>query len=250
MLISPHCLDFLLSTDVFLFVPNVVGYLRLFLLIVSWTAHAFSKPSLSLFFYIFSAVLDFFDGWLARLCNQISSFGAWLDVFIDVLGRSMLWVMISSGSCFPWGQLVSSLEWTVFLCTHSTLGRNWKSKLTECQSMTLGQSTTTANQKTRGQTTDDGPSVGAKSLPAFVSSCFANGFRSPTGFFVIGGLHLLPPWLYVCSMRSDGLWPVFELVLKANFAVLPILVMGRIYCGLVEGWIVLDFVRHLGRLQS
>ena len=32
-----------------------------------------------------------FDGYFARTLNQVSSFGAWLDVVLDNLGRGILW---------------------------------------------------------------------------------------------------------------------------------------------------------------
>ena len=35
------------------------------------------------------------DGYAARKLNQISVFGAWLDVVVDVIGRGMLWSNIS-----------------------------------------------------------------------------------------------------------------------------------------------------------
>jgi phosphatidylglycerophosphate synthase len=36
------------------------------------------------------------DGWAARRFNQVSTFGAWLDVIIDNIGRGILWTRISS----------------------------------------------------------------------------------------------------------------------------------------------------------
>lgn len=36
------------------------------------------------------------DGWTARRFNQVSTYGAWLDVVIDNVGRGILWTRISS----------------------------------------------------------------------------------------------------------------------------------------------------------
>lgn len=33
-----------------------------------------------------------FDGYFAKLYDQVSTFGAWLDVVVDNLGRGILWV--------------------------------------------------------------------------------------------------------------------------------------------------------------
>ncbi|XP_067034248.1 uncharacterized protein [Acropora muricata] len=86
--------------NILLFVPNLIGYVRLILLFASWIF--FTNPVLFLAFYSASVILDGIDGIVARQLNQTSAFGAW------------------------WGYFISALEWLVFVCTH-TLGENWKS---------------------------------------------------------------------------------------------------------------------------
>lgn len=142
--------------NILLFVPNLIGYVRLILLFASWIF--FTNPVLFLAFYSASVILDGIDGIVARQLNQTSAFGAWLDVVCDNLSRGMLWT-----SLYKWGYFISALEWLVFVCTH-TLGENWKSA--------------------------------KASPPSWVQKVMANGFKTPAGVFAICGLHVLPIWLY------------------------------------------------------
>nr|XP_015807547.1 uncharacterized protein si:ch1073-145m9.1 isoform X2 [Nothobranchius furzeri] len=105
---------------VMLFWPNIVGYIRISLVFAAWAAH--QSPAAFVPLYTLASVLDGVDGWLARKLGQTSRFGAWLDVLVDNLSRSMLWSLL-----FQWGWLVSTLEWCVFVCNHSTRGPDWKS---------------------------------------------------------------------------------------------------------------------------
>ncbi|KAJ7333804.1 hypothetical protein OS493_015896 [Desmophyllum pertusum] len=143
--------------NVLLFIPNLIGYVRLVLLLASWIF--FTNPVLFLSFYTASVLLDGLDGIVARQLNQTSAFGAWLDVVTDNLGRGMLWTLL-----YKWGYFISALEWLVFVCTH-TLGAQWRSA--------------------------------AKSTPpSWVQTVMANGFKTPAGAFAVCGLHGLPVWLY------------------------------------------------------
>ncbi|CAH3151330.1 unnamed protein product [Pocillopora meandrina] len=142
--------------NVLLFIPNLIGYVRVILLFASWIF--FNNPVLFLCFYTASVLLDGLDGIVARQLNQTSAFGAWLDVATDNLGRGMLWTLL-----YKWGYFISAVEWMVFVCTHS-LGAHWKS-------------------------TQSNP-------PSWVQLVMAKGFKTPAGAFAICGLHGLPVWLY------------------------------------------------------
>lgn len=65
------------------YVPNIIDYVRIVLLLVSYYAmyckHAFYAMTL----YGISMVLDHFDGYFARLLNQRTEFGKCLDMIID-----------------------------------------------------------------------------------------------------------------------------------------------------------------------
>lgn len=149
-----------MAPEVLLFLPNIVGYLRICLVFSAWIVR--QSPAVFLPLYLLSIILDGVDGWLARRLGQTSSFGAWLDVVVDNLGRSMLWSLVSE-----WGWLLSALEWCVFVCNHSEGGEQWKSSFSNS--------------------------------PRLIRTIMANGFRTPVGVWVVSGLHGLPVWLYLCG---------------------------------------------------
>jgi CDP-diacylglycerol--inositol 3-phosphatidyltransferase len=89
----------------------LLGYFRLSLIAFAW--FYLDKPIIFLPLYITQVLLDGLsrilysinlpslyciavDGWTARRFNQVTKFGAWLDVIIDNIGRGILWTRISS----------------------------------------------------------------------------------------------------------------------------------------------------------
>ncbi|XP_046446243.1 uncharacterized protein LOC124195730 [Daphnia pulex] len=184
------------------YVPNLIGYVRLILII---TGHLFKdeSPFTAVLFYAIFATLDGIDGWVARKLNQCSSFGAWLDVIIDNIGRTLIW------SNFKWGVVVSNLEWVTYVCNHCH-GAGWREQLWK---------DSFAN------------------APSYVKRVMAEGFKTPYGILAIGGLHVLPIWMFGWQHN------VFE----THFSFLPtwiilsgfiILLSGRILCAMVELWCV------------
>eukprot|EP00828_Plagiopyla_frontata_P048603 TRINITY_DN9371_c0_g1_i2.p1 TRINITY_DN9371_c0_g1~~TRINITY_DN9371_c0_g1_i2.p1 ORF type:complete len:231 (+),score=33.37 TRINITY_DN9371_c0_g1_i2:162-854(+) len=68
--------------NIFLFVPNLIGYVRIILSIVGF--YFFYTNQLTTFFcYAISQILDAFDGYYARKLHQSSQFGAMLDMVCD-----------------------------------------------------------------------------------------------------------------------------------------------------------------------
>ncbi|KAM8768529.1 uncharacterized protein AB9X84_022727 isoform 1-T1 [Acanthopagrus schlegelii] len=156
-----------MGLQVLLYWPNVIGYIRIGLVLAAWAAS--ETPALFVPLYSASTALDGVDGWLARRLGQSSRFGAWLDVVVDNMGRGMLWSLL-----FEWGWLVSALEWCVFVCNHNTRGDHWKNSFT--------------------------------TSPRFIRAIMANGFRTPLGTWVVSGLHCLPLWLYGCQWDLLTRW--------------------------------------------
>lgn len=74
-----------LRENIFLFVPNLIGYARVILLLVSCYFMPFCYIKASLF-YGLSSFLDAFDGYFARKLNQSTKFGAILDQITDRCG--------------------------------------------------------------------------------------------------------------------------------------------------------------------
>jgi CDP-diacylglycerol--inositol 3-phosphatidyltransferase len=116
------------------------------------------------------------------MMGQCSAFGAWLDVLVDNVGRSLLWTRL-----YPWGVFVSCLEWSVFVCTH-TLGHQWKA------------------------------AFGA--APQWVKTVMDNGFYTPVGVFAVAGLHVLPPYLYILDHLPPSLHDVSPILLYAPAVIL------------------------------
>ncbi|XP_049432798.1 uncharacterized protein si:ch1073-145m9.1 isoform X1 [Epinephelus fuscoguttatus] len=152
--------SFEMGLHVLLYWPNIIGYIRIGLVLAAWAA--FETPAVFVSLYSIFIALDGVDGWLARRLCQSSRFGAWLDVVVDNLGRGMLWSLL-----FKWGWLVFALEWCVFVCNHNARGDQWKSSFI--------------------------------TSPQLIQAIMANGFRTPLGTWVVSGLHGLPLWLYGCQ---------------------------------------------------
>ncbi|KAL5529241.1 hypothetical protein ACEPAG_5226 [Sanghuangporus baumii] len=83
------------SENVFLFVPNLIGYSRIILAAVSLYFMSF-HPKYSTVAYCVSCLLDAFDGHAARALGQTSKFGAVLDMVTDRCTTSCLICYLSS----------------------------------------------------------------------------------------------------------------------------------------------------------
>ncbi|KAF5381063.1 hypothetical protein D9615_003891 [Tricholomella constricta] len=83
------------SENVFLFVPNLIGYTRVIL--AGLSLHFMSyHPKYCTLAYVFSCLLDAVDGQAARALNQTSKFGAVLDMVTDRCTTSCLLCYLAS----------------------------------------------------------------------------------------------------------------------------------------------------------
>ena len=80
---------------VFLYLPNLIGYVRAICLAIAMKNGPSSTVSLYLLFASFA--LDYFDGPCARYFNMCSKFGDLLDHFLDHITMFYL-VLVTSGS--------------------------------------------------------------------------------------------------------------------------------------------------------
>ena len=76
------------TQQVLLYVPNLIGYARIVLLLLSLRT-MLTDPYTTAALYMLSALLDAFDGMAARKLNQCTKFGAMLGMYI-VNGHSFL----------------------------------------------------------------------------------------------------------------------------------------------------------------
>ncbi|KAK6912796.1 CDP-alcohol phosphatidyltransferase [Dillenia turbinata] len=92
--------------SVYLYVPNIIGYVRVLMNCVGF-ALCFSSKKLFSALYFICFVCDGLDGYFARKLNQVSTFGAVLDMITDrpsLIFLSLLALDISS----HWLQMYST----------------------------------------------------------------------------------------------------------------------------------------------
>ncbi|XP_065055095.1 CDP-diacylglycerol--inositol 3-phosphatidyltransferase-like [Rhopilema esculentum] len=71
-----------MAENVYLFVPNLIGYARIILAFASFY-YMPTSPYVAGFLYLMSGFLDALDGHAARALNQASKYGAVLDMLTD-----------------------------------------------------------------------------------------------------------------------------------------------------------------------
>jgi phosphatidylglycerophosphate synthase len=199
------------SLPVVLYVPNVLCYARIVLAFVG-LQFASTRPGTAVTIWIVSATLDLFDGPLARLLNQTSSFGVLLDIAADNILRTCVWVAVASAnpsylalSCF-----VVCLEWTTMVATQ-----------------VHASSHTTHWKKAR------------QNDPWFVQSFFVDNFRNPLGALGIFGLFAAN--LFAFGSQFDFLVeriPFFNLWMGIAF-------IGRGVAMCVELWFCKGYVSYI-----
>ncbi|KAM6585018.1 hypothetical protein CsatB_012020 [Cannabis sativa] len=80
--------------SVYLYIPNIIGYIRVLMNCFAF-AQCFSNKKLFSILYFISFVCDGIDGWCARKFNQVSTFGAVLDMVTDRISTACLLVILS-----------------------------------------------------------------------------------------------------------------------------------------------------------
>lgn len=83
------------SPNIYLYIPNLIGYTRIILTI--WAIYnAFISWETFVVCYSVGAILDLFDGMAARRFNQSTKFGAVLDMVTDRVGTNMLYIVLAA----------------------------------------------------------------------------------------------------------------------------------------------------------
>ena len=80
--------------DVLLYYPNLVGYLRVLCMVMSFV-NSIHDWKMSVAFYLMAFVGDVVDGYIARACNQCSTFGGHLDMITDRVSTCGLLLIVS-----------------------------------------------------------------------------------------------------------------------------------------------------------
>ncbi|THW33049.1 CDP-diacylglycerol-inositol 3-phosphatidyltransferase PIS [Aureobasidium pullulans] len=101
--------------DIFLFVPNLIGYARIILTVVSLYFMPVHPRRCSAI-YVVSCLLDALDGWAARRSNQGTKFGAVLDMVTDRCTTTCLLVFLATA--MPKWAMVFQLLISLDLASH------------------------------------------------------------------------------------------------------------------------------------
>ncbi|VUZ48451.1 unnamed protein product [Hymenolepis diminuta] len=104
-----------MTENIFLFVPNIIGYARILLLIAAcWYMPL--DPIRAIVAYFLSALLDAVDGHAARLLNQSTKFGAMLDMLSDRCTTMCLLFVL--GTFYPRYLLLFQLSAAIDIASH------------------------------------------------------------------------------------------------------------------------------------
>lgn len=104
-----------MADNVYLFVPNLIGYGRIVLALVSF----YYMPTdyvIATWCYLLSGFLDALDGHAARMLNQSSKFGAMLDQLTDRCATMCLLVVLSY--FYPSWMFMFQLSMTIDIASH------------------------------------------------------------------------------------------------------------------------------------
>ena len=102
------------TENIFLFVPNLIGYGRIFLALLSFWFMPTNYVAAS-WCYLLSGFLDAFDGHAARALNQSTKFGAMLDMLTDRCATMCLLATLST--FYP--------NWLFFFQLSMTIGKTF-----------------------------------------------------------------------------------------------------------------------------
>jgi len=103
------------TENVFMFVPNLIGYARIFLALLSFWFMP-TNYSMAAWCYIISGLLDAVDGHAARLLGQSSKFGAMLDMLTDRCATMCLLTTLST--FYPSCMILFQLSMTIDISCH------------------------------------------------------------------------------------------------------------------------------------
>mmetsp|Transcript_5136 Transcript_5136/g.11124 ORF Transcript_5136/g.11124 Transcript_5136/m.11124 type:complete len:312 (-) Transcript_5136:153-1088(-) len=231
--------NFFSSWPVILYLPNLMGYLRIILSFIG-LKHALQQQSHNaLNTWITAALLDLVDGIVARRLNQLSQFGVFLDVMADNILRTTVWIsamieISKSDSSWEndilcvWAAIVISLEWITFFCAQSNrTNRN-------------GDQTVHWKDVKRTSVEEEN-----RPPPFWVQAVFKNNFRSFFGIFAIFGLFVAPLGTYVwyADRLAKITWPS-RILSERNMSILIIMsYAGRFLSAMVELWLCYNFFR-------
>lgn len=105
--------------QILLYVPNLIGYLRIFLLVLFFRSFE-THHSFAIVCAIVSHLLDAVDGFTARALGQQSEFGYHLDMLIDRMATLIVIIKIFQVSLAKHTFMLSLIlfSYIVDICSH------------------------------------------------------------------------------------------------------------------------------------
>ena len=101
---------------VFLFIPNIIGYVRAGLLVAAmW--FSLTNPILTMVSYGLSQLMDLFDGMAARHFDQSTKFGSVLDMVCDRVSDAVMLAILAA--------LYPQYCWFFYLDIALDIGSHW-----------------------------------------------------------------------------------------------------------------------------
>ncbi|XP_062499318.1 uncharacterized protein LOC134176674 [Corticium candelabrum] len=108
------------KVNVFLFIPNLIGYVRLIFLFIAFMIMnelvGHQSPGLAVAFYMTSVLLDEVDGMAARKFEQESKLGVMLDLITDKCSTMCLFITLTH--CYPHLTMLFQVLMTIDIFSH------------------------------------------------------------------------------------------------------------------------------------
>ncbi|KAL7539435.1 hypothetical protein ACHAXR_009298 [Thalassiosira sp. AJA248-18] len=227
------------SWPVALYIPNLLGYLRIVLSFYGLKHALRQHPHKALNIWITAALLDLFDGVAARWLNQCSQFGIFLDIAADNILRTIVWIsaIIETSKSQPttgeneicvWAAIIC-LEWVTMFCSQNNKTNQQGDQHIHWKDVKRKVADTGSNRPPP---------------PFWVQAVFKDNFRSLPGIFAIYGLFAAPFGTYVwyADREQKSTWParlisenIMTILLKISYA-------GRLLSAMVELWLCYEFL--------
>lgn len=221
------------SWPILLYVPNLMGYLRIILSVYGLVLAIQQQAAMALNTWIAASLLDLFDGIAARRLNQCSKFGVLLDILADNILRTIIWISATIESLKHddesvtltvccWTSVIC-LEWVTMVCSQCSQANSESGHWKDFQ---------------RG-----------RKAPVWIEAVFKNNFRSIPGFTAIFGLFVAPfgSYVWAADRLTKTTWP-WKVLLESEDAALLLIrsaYVGRFLCVVVECWLCWEYISGL-----
>jgi phosphatidylglycerophosphate synthase len=224
-----------MSLPVVLYVPNVLGYLRIVLAFVGLYFAVVNQPVFAVVSWILSSIMDLFDGIAARVLQQTSSFGVFLDIAADNLLRTTVWLAVAMVS-FQYEQKQQFLHH--YSHEPSLTLRSVAVPMLSCCIICMEWITMVSTQVYAASNGVHWKNARSQD-PWMIQFFFRNNFRNPLGFLGIYGLFAANLFMY------GSYHPVLYGNIFCYDTFMYIAFAGRLLSLLIEIWFCCSYISFL-----